>query len=188
MFTFCVYLSPIFLPRLIQSIGHNVCVFVVCQLRPIITESKNDKLCIFCIFMLKTYASCVSFKMFCCGEAHSWINDCTCIVEYKVQNTIMKIQEYARPQEIVLIDTHEGSVLSNRKKVLHTRLLHPQHLDGIWSGLKPYRLPFDTLSEYPEPWLQETWGSSEKKTESQTWGRNAVKIPESSLFVDSVFF
>ena len=30
------------------------------------------------------------------------------------------------------------------------RLLHPQHLDGIWLGLTLYRL-LDTLSEYPEP-------------------------------------
>ena len=42
---------------------------------------------------------------------------------------------------------------------LHIRLLHPQHLGGIWSGLTPYMLPFDTLIEYPEPWLQETRGS-----------------------------
>ena len=34
---------------------------------------------------------------------------------------------------------------------LFTRLLHPQHLDGSWSGLTPHRLPLDTLSEYPEP-------------------------------------
>ena len=39
------------------------------------------------------------------------------------------------------------------------RLLHPQHLGGIWSVLTPYRLPFDTLSEYPEPWLQQKRGS-----------------------------
>ena len=32
-----------------------------------------------------------------------------------------------------------------------SRLLHPQHLDGILTGLTPYRLPLDTLSEYPEP-------------------------------------
>ena len=32
-----------------------------------------------------------------------------------------------------------------------TRVLKPQHLCGIWSGLTPYRLPLDTLSEYPEP-------------------------------------
>ena len=31
------------------------------------------------------------------------------------------------------------------------RLLHPQHLDGIWLGLTPYRVPLDTLSEYSEP-------------------------------------
>ena len=40
-----------------------------------------------------------------------------------------------------------------------TRLLHPQHLGGIWSSLMPYRLPFDTLSKYLEPWLQQTRGS-----------------------------
>ena len=43
-----------------------------------------------------------------------------------------------------------GKVLHGAGKVSH-RLLHPQHLDGIWSGLTPYRLPLDTLSEYPEP-------------------------------------
>ena len=32
-----------------------------------------------------------------------------------------------------------------------SRLLKPQHLYGIWSGLTPYRLPLDTLSEYLEP-------------------------------------
>ena len=48
------------------------------------------------------------------------------------------------------------------------RLLHPQHLCGIWSDLTPYRLPFDTHSEYPEPRLQQTRGSPEKKSESQT--------------------
>ena len=42
---------------------------------------------------------------------------------------------------------------------MHNRLLYPQHLGGIWSGLMPYRLPFDTPSEYPEPWLQQTRGS-----------------------------
>ena len=31
------------------------------------------------------------------------------------------------------------------------RLLHPQRLDGIWTGKHPYRLPYNTLSEYPEP-------------------------------------
>ena len=36
---------------------------------------------------------------------------------------------------------------------LYTRLLHPQHLDGIWIGLIHYRLPYAPLSEYPEPWF-----------------------------------
>ena len=31
------------------------------------------------------------------------------------------------------------------KSVLYSRLLHPQHLDGIWSGLIWYRLPLDIL-------------------------------------------
>ena len=38
-------------------------------------------------------------------------------------------------------------------------LIPVQLLGGIWSGLTPYKLPFDTLSEYPEPWLQQTRGS-----------------------------
>ena len=32
-----------------------------------------------------------------------------------------------------------------------TRLLNIQHLYGIWTGLTPYGLRLDTLSEYPEP-------------------------------------
>ena len=36
---------------------------------------------------------------------------------------------------------------------LYTRLLHPQHLDGILTGLTPYRVPLDPLIEYPEPWF-----------------------------------
>ena len=36
---------------------------------------------------------------------------------------------------------------------LPSRLLHPQHLSGIWSCLMLYRLPFVTNSEHPEPWL-----------------------------------
>ena len=32
-----------------------------------------------------------------------------------------------------------------------SRLLKIRHLYGIWSGLIPYRLRLDTLSEYPEP-------------------------------------
>ena len=33
-----------------------------------------------------------------------------------------------------------------------TRLLHPQHLDGIWIGQDQYRLPLAPLYEFPEPW------------------------------------
>ena len=34
-----------------------------------------------------------------------------------------------------------------------TRLLHPQHLDGIWIGQDQYRMPLNSLSDYPEPWF-----------------------------------
>ena len=90
------------------------------------------------------------------------------------------------------------------------RLLHPQHLDGIWTGQTQYRLPYAPLSEYPEPWSWKVEGRKRralasfgalKKTESQTWGRNAVKkkSPHISLTLffstafpphvwDSVFF
>ena len=32
------------------------------------------------------------------------------------------------------------------------KLLHPQHLDGIWVGQDQYRLPLGPLDEFPEPW------------------------------------
>ena len=35
---------------------------------------------------------------------------------------------------------------------LHIRLLHPQHLGGIWIGQNQYRLPLAPLNEFPEPW------------------------------------
>ena len=38
------------------------------------------------------------------------------------------------------------------KVAVCTRLLHPQHLDGIWIGQNRYRLPLAPLNEYPEPW------------------------------------
>ena len=43
----------------------------------------------------------------------------------------------------------EGRLASGQQLLerLHTRLLNPQHLDGIWSRLTQYRLPFDTLRE-----------------------------------------
>ena len=34
---------------------------------------------------------------------------------------------------------------------MQIRLLHIRHLYAIWSGLIPYRVRLDTLSEYPEP-------------------------------------
>ena len=45
-----------------------------------------------------------------------------------------------------------------------TRLLHPQHLDGILTGLTLYRVPLDALSEYPEPWSSKMSGSERERT------------------------
>ena len=42
------------------------------------------------------------------------------------------------------------------------RLLDPQHLDWILTGLTLYRVPLDPLSEYPEPW---SWKMSESERE-----------------------
>ena len=62
---------------------------------------------------------------------------------------------------------------------METRLLNIQHLYGIWTGLTPYRLRLDTLSEYPEPWSEKFQEvrvrglanfSVLKKKESQAWG------------------
>ena len=47
----------------------------------------NQYNALFCVFMLETYPSWVSIKTFCCGEAYSCINDCLCIVEYKIHIT-----------------------------------------------------------------------------------------------------
>ena len=64
---------------------------------------------------------------------------------------------------------------------------------SFWNRLA-YRLPIDTLSEYPELWLQQTRGilsmnspniSALKKEESQTWGEMFWTKTESSHFVDS---
>ena len=68
------------------------------------------------------------------------------------------------------------------------RLLHPQHLDGICTGQHPYRLPYDTLSEYPEPW---SWKISGKGKE-RTYHFNDLKKTESQTrseknFLDSFF-
>ena len=40
-----------------------------------------------------------------------------------------------------------GDVLGVR-----ARLLHPQHLEGIWIGQDQQRLPLAPLNEFPEPW------------------------------------
>ena len=45
-----------------------------------------------------------------------------------------------------------------------SRLLHLQHLDGILTGLIRYRLPLNTLSEYPEPWFWKISGSERERT------------------------
>ena len=37
-------------------------------------------------------------------------------------------------------------------KSMCSRLLHLKHLDGIWTGWTPFRLPYETLSDYTEPW------------------------------------
>ena len=34
-----------------------------------------------------------------------------------------------------------------------SRLLHPQHFDGIWIRQDQYRMPLAPLSEYSEPWF-----------------------------------
>ena len=57
-----------------------------------------------------------------------------------------------------VIGNVKGSTRAN------SRLLHPQHLDGILTGLTPYRLPLDTLSEYPEPWSWKISGSERERT------------------------
>jgi hypothetical protein len=91
---------------------------------------------------------------------------------------------------------------TTRLEVQHsgTRLLHPPHLDGTSSGLTLYRLPFDILSEYPEPWLQHTRGCRsqsspiisplKKNPESQASGGGKCfeKKTDSSLFVRTLFF
>ena len=64
--------------------------------------------------MLETKPSWVSDTTFYFGKAHSGTKYFLDIVEYK-KNTMMGKQEYACPQENVLIDTHEGYVSSNRK-------------------------------------------------------------------------
>ena len=73
---------------------------------------------------------------------------------------------YARGQRVWRTIVQKGRRVKRKTKSprqegrrVKSRLLHPHHLGGIWSGLTPYKLPFDTLSEYPEPWLQQTRGN-----------------------------
>ena len=44
--------------------------------------------------------------------------------------------------------SHEGCQVAR----VASRLLHPQHLDGIWIRQDQCRLPLAPLNEYPEPW------------------------------------
>ena len=44
----------------------------------------------------------------------------------------------------------EGIVQEGRR--VKSRLIHPQHLGGIWIGQNQYRLPLAPLNEYPESW------------------------------------
>ena len=58
---------------------------------------------------------------------------------------------------------------------LWARLLHSQYLDGILTGLTPYRLPLHTLNEYPEP---RSWNISGSEREnlpfSMIWKKTRV--------------
>ena len=53
---------------------------------------------------------------------------------------------------------------AHSREKLASRLLKIRHLYGIWSGLIPYRLRLDTLSEYPEPWYWKISGSEWERT------------------------
>ena len=46
----------------------------------------------------------------------------------------------------------QRSAYSQVPKPGKIRLLHPQHLDGIWIGQDQYRLPLAPLNEFPERW------------------------------------
>ena len=80
---------------------------------------------------------------------------------------------------------------------IYSRLLHPQHLDGIWIGQNQYRLPLAPLTEYPEPWC---WKVADgylralaslgawKKQSSRHGGEMVWKKTWVLEFLDSVFF
>ena len=52
---------------------------------------------------------------------------------------------------------------------MNSRLLHPQHLDGIWIGQDQYRMPLASLSEYPNP-------GSEKLQEGVSRALNVLEL------------
>ena len=76
---------------------------------------------------------------FCC--------DCTAPSVFKTIESI---------QTVALYETYSCVSLW---QILCIRLLHPQHLNGIWSGMTPYRVPLNILSEYQEPWSWKMSGS-----------------------------
>ena len=85
------------------------------------------------------------------------------------------LNSYQGSLKIIKVDLHINLFLKD------SRLLQPQHLGGICSGLIPYRLPYVSI--------QNPGSIKEKKVcprvvqkfqlwnkrKSQTWGRNAVK-------------
>ena len=54
----------------------------------------------------------------------------------------------ALKDKIINVPVPEGSALNT----INSRLLHLQHLGGIWIGQDQYRLPLAPLNEFPEPW------------------------------------
>ena len=44
------------------------------------------------------------------------------------------------------------NIIFQRETISIIRLLHLQHLNGIWIGQDQYRLPLAPLNEFPEPW------------------------------------
>ena len=108
--------------------------------------------------------------------------------------TLHKGGGWWRDVQVLYIEELDGGEVSRYftegRWMVESRLLHPQNLSGILSSLTPYRLPFDNLSEYPEPWLQQTRVSlslsSPKISESQTWGEELEKT-ESTKSEDSFF-
>ena len=57
--------------------------------------------------------------------------------------------------------------------VYRVQCTHPQHSDWIWTGTTPYRLPYNTLSEYPDPWSWKISGSERELTSF-----SALRVPD----------